>query len=106
MTLTRAPPMPSMPMPSRDAHAIDEQAPAEEQAPAPAPAPAPAAPANNGTAKSKAEILEELLSGGKDERVDELIARISTLENSISAHYRIDIDHGKGQGGKGRRVEP
>ena len=80
------------------AHAIDkeqafEQAPAEEQAPAPAPAPAPAAPANNGTAKSKAEILEELLSGGKDERVDELIARIATLENSISAHYRIDIHH-------------
>ena len=63
----------------------------EETTPAPAPAPAPAP-----VEKTKAEILEELLSGGKDERVDDLLDRVTLVENSISAHYRISLDKGGG----------
>ena len=46
--------------------------------------------------KTKAEMLEELLSGGKDERVDDLLDRVTLVENSISAHYRISLDKGGG----------
>ena len=55
----------------------------------PAPAPAP-------VEKTKAEMIEELLSGGKDERVDDLLDRVTLVENSISAHYRISLDKGGG----------
>ena len=57
----------------------------------PPPAVMPTAPV-----KTKAEMLEELLSGGKDERVDDLLDRVTLVENSISAHYRISLDKGGG----------
>jgi hypothetical protein len=41
-------------------------------------------------------MLEELLSGGKDDRVDDLLDRVTLVENSISAHYRISLDKGGG----------
>ena len=62
----------------------------EQAAPAPAVAPAP-------VEKTKAEMIEELLSGGKDERVDDLLDRVTLVENSISAHYRISLDKGAGE---------
>ena len=65
--------------------------PVEEAAPAPAPAVAPAP-----VEKTKFEMFEELLGGGKDERVDDLLDRVTLVENSISAHYRISLDKGGG----------
>ena len=75
------------------AHCHDPQGFAKAEAEAEAPK-AEAAPAP--VEKTKAEILEELLSGGKDERVDDLLDRVTLVENSISAHYRISLDKGGG----------
>ena len=41
--------------------------------------------------KAKAEAIAEIFGGGKDERVDEILERLSRLESSISAHYKIDV---------------
>jgi hypothetical protein len=41
--------------------------------------------------KEKAEAIAEIFGGGKDDRVDEILQRLSRLESSISAHYKIDV---------------
>jgi len=41
--------------------------------------------------KPQADAIAEIFGGGKDERVDEILERLSRLESSISAHYKIDV---------------
>jgi cobaltochelatase CobS len=57
-------------------------------------APKPEAEAEAGSVtitRAKAEAIAEIFGGGKDERVDEILQRLSRLESSISAHYKIDV---------------
>ena len=64
-----------------------------EEAPAPAPAPAPASATTGDIviSESQRNTLAEILGGGKDPRVDEILERLGRVETSISASYRVEV---------------
>ena len=74
-------------------HCHDMRDAAEAKAEAEAPKPEAEAEAGSVTiTKEQAEAVAGIFGGGKDERVDEILQRLSRLESSISAHYKISID--------------
>ena len=76
----------------------EETLPPLRPTPSPAPAPAPA-PATKGDvitgdiiiSEDQRNTLAEILGGGKDPRVDEILERLGRVETSISASYRVEV---------------
>jgi hypothetical protein len=56
-----------------------------------APAPAPATTGDIVISESQRNTLAEILGGGKDPRVDEILERLGRVETSISASYRVEV---------------